>query len=85
MKVRDSTRATSEGSDSARYEFGCFLSLRRLNVPAASSCCAQPLVLLVGAVGEHHPVGLRELRDLLDPGKQPFVLSRCGVQTGNGR
>ena len=42
---------------------------------------AQPGVLLVGAVGEHHPIGLRELCDLLDPGQQPLVLSRCGVQT----
>ena len=47
--------------------------------------CVEPLRLFVGAVGEHHPVGLREFRDLLDPGKQPFVLSRCVVQTGNGR
>jgi hypothetical protein len=37
MKVRDSTRATSEGSDSARYEFGFFFSSSFLNVPAASS------------------------------------------------
>src|SRR5947209_5894377 len=26
MKVRDSTRATSDGSDNARKEFGCFLA-----------------------------------------------------------
>src|SRR5690606_4144125 len=37
MKVRDSTRATSEGSDSARKEFGFFFSSRRLKVPAATS------------------------------------------------
>ena len=38
MKVRDSTRATSEGSDSARYEFGFFFSSSLRKVPAASSC-----------------------------------------------
>src|ERR1700682_6802718 len=38
IKVRDSTRATSDGSDSARYEFGCFSSLSRLKVPASTNC-----------------------------------------------
>ena len=37
MKVRSSTRATSVGSDSARYEFGRFASDRRSNVPASTS------------------------------------------------
>src|ERR1700741_4900448 len=31
MKVRDSTRATSEGSDNARKEFGYFVGFSRLN------------------------------------------------------
>src|SRR6185503_9113620 len=31
IKVRDSTRATSDGSDSARYEFGFFSSFSVLN------------------------------------------------------
>ncbi len=38
MKVRDSTRATSDGSDSARYEFGFFSSSSFLKVPASTSC-----------------------------------------------
>ena len=46
---------------------------------------AQPRVLLLGAVGEHNPVGLCQFGDLLDPCEQPLVLSRCGVQTWNGR
>src|SRR3954462_6461210 len=37
MNVRSSTRATSLGSDHARYEFGRLASLRRLNVPASTS------------------------------------------------
>src|SRR4051812_27095272 len=37
MKVRSSTRATSEGSEHARYELGRSLGLSRLNVPAATS------------------------------------------------
>ena len=38
MNVRDSTRATSDGSDSARKEFGFFFSSRRWKVPASTSC-----------------------------------------------
>ena len=38
MKVRDSTRATSDGSDSARYEFGCFSGLSFWKVPASTRC-----------------------------------------------
>src|SRR3954449_9110963 len=37
MNVRSSTRATSLGSDQARYELGRLASLRRLNVPASTS------------------------------------------------
>jgi hypothetical protein len=37
MKVRSSTRATSDGSDQARYELGRLASDRRLNVPASTS------------------------------------------------
>src|SRR4029078_4183970 len=37
MNVRDSTRATSDGSDSAREELGCFCWLTRVQVHAASS------------------------------------------------
>ena len=40
MNVRSSTRATSPGSESARYEFGRLASLRRSNVPASTSRCA---------------------------------------------
>ena len=40
MKVRSSTRATSPGSDRARYEFGRLASDRRSNVPASTSSCA---------------------------------------------
>src|SRR5919112_4711483 len=36
MNVRSSTRATSPGSDSARYELGRLASLRRSNVPAST-------------------------------------------------
>src|SRR6202012_1827017 len=43
MKVRDSTRATSEGSDNARYELGCFSSFSFLKVPAATSWSARRL------------------------------------------
>ncbi|OOK69973.1 hypothetical protein BZL29_5993 [Mycobacterium kansasii] len=35
--MRDSTRATSDGSDSARKEFGYFSGLSRVNVPARPS------------------------------------------------
>src|SRR4051812_32500346 len=38
MKVRSSTRATSEGSDHARYEFGRFAGLSFLSVPASTIC-----------------------------------------------
>src|SRR4051812_38941477 len=38
MKVRSSTRATSDGSDHARYELGRLASDSRLNVPASTSC-----------------------------------------------
>src|SRR5690606_21549043 len=37
MKVRDSTRATSDGSDNARNEFGFFFSSSFLTVPASTS------------------------------------------------
>jgi hypothetical protein len=37
MNVRSSTRATSPGSDSARYEFGRFASASFSNVPASTS------------------------------------------------
>src|SRR5437764_8035897 len=37
MKVRSSTRATSPGSDRARYELGRLASERRSNVPASTS------------------------------------------------
>src|SRR5688572_10926554 len=37
MNVRSSTRATSPGSESARYEFGRLASLRRSKVPASTS------------------------------------------------
>src|SRR5215207_9220721 len=40
MNVRSSTRATSPGSDSARYEFGRLASLRRSKVPASTSSWA---------------------------------------------
>src|SRR5829696_3788863 len=40
MKVRSSTRATSPGSDSARYELGRLASSRRSKVPASTSCAA---------------------------------------------
>src|SRR3954465_1963707 len=37
MKVRSSTRATSDGSDHARYEFGRSSGFSFLKVPAATS------------------------------------------------
>jgi hypothetical protein len=40
MKVRSSTRATSPGSDRARYEFGRLASDSRSKVPASTSLCA---------------------------------------------
>ena len=40
MNVRSSTRATSLGSESARYEFGRLASFRRSNVPASTRLCA---------------------------------------------
>ncbi len=58
MKVRDSTRATSDGSDSARYEFGCFSSFSLLEGSGLDEVCRQPFVFFVGAVREHHSVGL---------------------------
>ena len=83
--MRDSTRATSEGSDSARYEFGCFFSLSFWKVPGLDEVRGEPLVLLFGAVGERHPVGLCQLGDLADPGKKALVLGRCLIQARNGR
>src|SRR4051794_13796138 len=38
MNVRSSTRATSPGSDQARYEFGRLASESRRNVPASTIC-----------------------------------------------
>ncbi len=40
MNVRSSTRATSPGSERARYEFGRFASDSRSNVPASTSASA---------------------------------------------
>src|SRR5579875_1469202 len=40
MKVRSSTRATSPGSDSARYEFGRLASASFWKVPPSTSVCA---------------------------------------------
>src|SRR5436190_7429412 len=42
MNVRSSTRATSPGSERARYELGRLASDRRVNVPASTSCWARP-------------------------------------------
>src|SRR5208283_5055824 len=36
MKVRSSTRATSDGCERARYELGRLSGLRRMSVPAAT-------------------------------------------------
>src|SRR5208337_3864226 len=36
MKVRSSTRATSDGCERAKYEFGRLSGLRRMSVPAAT-------------------------------------------------
>src|SRR5919109_2235908 len=41
MNVRSSTRATSPGSERARYELGRLASDNRVNVPASTSCCAR--------------------------------------------
>jgi hypothetical protein len=41
MNVRSSTRATSPGSDSARYEFGRLASDSRRKVPVSTSSCAR--------------------------------------------
>ncbi len=41
--------------------------------------------LLVGTVSENNPIGLGQFGDLLHPGQQPLVISRRGVQTGDGR
>src|SRR6516164_9150054 len=38
MNVRDSTRATSDGSDNARKELGYSSGFSRVNVPASTSC-----------------------------------------------
>src|SRR5262249_2457379 len=40
MKVRSSTRATSEGFERARYEFGRLASESFSKVPASTSCWA---------------------------------------------
>ena len=89
MYVRDSTRATSDGSELPRNEFGFFSSLRRVKVPASTSCVGQALPFLVGAVCEDDPIGLGQLGNLLHPGEQFPVLSGRravgSVETGNGR
>ncbi len=43
------------------------------------------VVLLFGAVGEHHAIGLCELGDLPDPSQKARMVGRSGVQTRNGR
>ena len=39
MKVRDSTRATSEGNERAKNEFGRFSGFKRVKIPASTSSC----------------------------------------------
>ena len=75
--MRSSTRATSEGSDHARYELGRSFSFSLRNVPAATSSRAQAVVLGVGAVAPVDAVGLGEGRDFFDP------LLQLGVANGS--
>ncbi len=91
MKVRCSTRATSDGSVRAQNEFGFFSSLSRTSVPAGDQLVGQRLVLRVGAVDPVDPVRLGEFGDLGNPGQQARVLSRGAAQVvgrrgaGSGR
>ena len=41
MNVRSSTRATSDGLERARNEFGRFSGLSLMKVPASTSCCVR--------------------------------------------
>ena len=45
-----------------------------MKVPASTSCRVSRRRLLVGAVGKHHPVGLREFGDLLTQASSPSCL-----------
>lgn len=84
MKVRDSTRhvgRVGQGQEGVRL----LLVVELLEGAHVDEVCGQPVVLFVGAVGEHDAIGLGELGDLANPGKQLLVFRRCGVQTGNGR
>ena len=63
MNVRSSTRATSEGSDSARKLFGRFAGFSRFSVPVVDHLVAEPVVLFRAAVAPDDPIGLRQRGD----------------------
>ena len=82
MNVRSSTRATSPGSDSARYEFGRLASDSRSKVPSIDERLRKTVVLLRRPVAPVDLVGLGQRGDLLDPRQQASV--RRGGHGGKG-
>jgi hypothetical protein len=73
MKVRSSTRATSEGSDAAQNEFGFLLLVQFDEGAGIDEFLGEALPLLVGAVGPDDLVGRGEGGDLVDPGLKARV------------
>jgi hypothetical protein len=67
MKVRDSTRATSDGSE--RQVGAGLLGVAQREGARGDQLLAEALVLLLGPVGEDHAVRLGQRGDLLDPGQ----------------
>ena len=76
MKVRSSTRATSDGSVRAQNEFGLRSGSSGTSVPAATSSSVSRSHSSVGAVAPHDPVRGGQLGDLAHPGEQPRVPGR---------
>ena len=70
MNVRSSTRATSEGAERARNEFGRFSGLSRDECPALDQQLAQPLVLGLRAVAPMHVVRFEKRLEFEDPRQQ---------------
>ena len=84
MKVR-STRATSVGSESARNEFGFFFGVEPREGAGRDQLRRSAAPTPRRSRRRTPPGRAGQLGDLLDPGEQPLVRGRCGVQTGNGR
>ena len=72
-KVRCSTRATSEGCERCRWQPGKLAGLSGSKSLLATSSRSMRLILRVAAVAPMDAIRLRELRDLIDPGRDVAV------------